>query len=44
MDKRIERGEWVLTFIRKLRAREEEAADTIKTALIAVKIQTNDEN
>ncbi|GFY86737.1 hypothetical protein Acr_05g0003760 [Actinidia rufa] len=44
VDKRIEMGEWVLTFRRRLRAWKEEAADTLKTALIAAKVQTNDEN
>ncbi|GFS28866.1 hypothetical protein Acr_00g0004350 [Actinidia rufa] len=44
VDRRIERGEWVLTFRRRLRAWEEEAADTLKTVLIAAEVQTNDEN
>ena len=44
VNRRIERGEWVLTFRRRLHSLEEEAVDTLKIALIAAKVQTNDEN
>ena len=44
VDKRIERGEWILTFRRRLRGWEDKVAVTLKTTLIAAEIQTNDEN